>query len=368
MMTAGIRTRRINRYPFEQAHLFSPWWHGSTAHGEAVALLQTGDGGFADGTLYFTPERVLRVQSSDGRTAFEPGRDYDVDAARRRLVLLPGSRIPFLQENQLYPAAGRPRSIPHRVHAPDQNLLYSERWFPGVQVVVDYTHADPWSGYVPARATASLPRTMERLTHARSLKIAVTGDSITVGANASKTIPPYMPAYVELVRRGLARSFASRVSALNLARPRVTAEQGVRRISALAAVKPDLVLVAFGMNDTHQRDPDGFRRRIATIIDGVRSLRPETEFILVATSRANPEWHWSPAEEFPRYAAALRSLTGPGVALADLTALWTDLLARKRYLDLTGNGINHPNDFGHRLYAQTLLALLVGSSPSALLA
>lgn len=36
-----------------------------------------------------------------------------------------------------------------------------------------------------------------------------------------------------------------------------------------------------------------------------------------------------------------------------------DLLRRKRYLDLSGNGLNHPNDFGHRLYAQVLLHLLI---------
>jgi len=28
---------------------------------------------------------------------------------------------------------------------------------------------------------------------------------------------------------------------------------------------------------------------------------------------------------------------------------------RKTHHDLTGNGINHPNDFGHRLYAQVIL-------------
>ena len=35
------------------------------------------------------------------------------------------------------------------------------------------------------------------------------------------------------------------------------------------------------------------------------------------------------------------------------------LLKRKRFYDLTGNGVNHPNDFGHCVYAQSLLALLV---------
>jgi hypothetical protein len=51
-----------------------------------------------------------------------------------------------------------------------------------------------------------------------------------------------------------------------------------------------------------------------------------------------------------------------GAALADLTSLWADLLDRKSVHDLTGNGINHPNDFGHRLYAQTILGLLVEPS------
>ena len=42
-----------------------------------------------------------------------------------------------------------------------------------------------------------------------------------------------------------------------------------------------------------------------------------------------------------------------------MTAVWQTLLARKHYLDMTGNGVNHPNDYGHRLYAQVILALLV---------
>ncbi|MBU0478666.1 hypothetical protein KKC91_08875 [bacterium] len=58
---------------------------------------------------------------------------------------------------------------------------------------------------------------------------------------------------------------------------------------------------------------------------------------------------------FTEYRDALRS----GVILADMTQMWMDLLKFKRYHDLTGNGVNHPNDFGHRIYAQVLLGLLV---------
>jgi hypothetical protein len=42
-----------------------------------------------------------------------------------------------------------------------------------------------------------------------------------------------------------------------------------------------------------------------------------------------------------------------------LTSVWTNFLRRKRFLDFTGNGVNHPNDFGHRLYAEVLMGLLI---------
>jgi acyl-CoA thioesterase I len=84
-----------------------------------------------------------------------------------------------------------------------------------------------------------------------------------------------------------------------------------------------------------------------------------TEVILVASRMGNPNWAATPPEMFPWYRDALASLEGPCVVLADLTAAWPKLLERKRFVDMTGKGVNHPNDYGHRLYAQVILALLV---------
>jgi hypothetical protein len=42
-----------------------------------------------------------------------------------------------------------------------------------------------------------------------------------------------------------------------------------------------------------------------------------------------------------------------------MTSAWEEFLRRKKDHDLTGNGVNHPNDFGHRVYAQILSSLLV---------
>ena len=55
--------------------------------------------------------------------------------------------------------------------------------------------------------------------------------------------------------------------------------------------------------------------------------------------------------------SALKSITRPNVILADITTLWEKLLTRKNFADLSGNNVNHPNDFGHRLYTEVLFTI-----------
>jgi hypothetical protein len=50
--------------------------------------------------------------------------------------------------------------------------------------------------------------------------------------------------------------------------------------------------------------------------------------------------------------------TMSGVAFVDVTTAHDKLLAKKAYVDMTGNGVNHPNDFLGRWYAQLIAALL----------
>jgi hypothetical protein len=52
-------------------------------------------------------------------------------------------------------------------------------------------------------------------------------------------------------------------------------------------------------------------------------------------------------------------MTKPGIALADMTSVHQELLRTKAYVDMTGNGLNHPNDFLTRWYAQVIGSLLV---------
>ena len=42
-----------------------------------------------------------------------------------------------------------------------------------------------------------------------------------------------------------------------------------------------------------------------------------------------------------------------------MTSIHSQLLEKKKYLDMTGNNINHINDYLGRWYAQILSALLI---------
>lgn len=90
---------------------------------------------------------------------------------------------------------------------------------------------------------------------------------------------------------------------------------------------------------------------------------PECEVILVSSMTGHPNWQLTrPGRDF-EFADALRDFcagSDPSIALADVQKVWKKLLERKDFYDLSGNGVNHPNDYGHRVYASVILQLLSG--------
>ncbi|MGE3315659.1 MAG: SGNH/GDSL hydrolase family protein, partial [Planctomycetaceae bacterium] len=227
---------------------------------------------------------------------------------------------------------------------------------------------DAWKGDVPKFAADQLPRTIKKLNARMPIKLFLSGDSISEGYNATKftKAEPGCPAYGELVARGLEKHYGCRVDFTNFAVAGWNASRGLGQVieKNLGAEKPDLVIIAYGMNDVFAKDAEKYQSTVREIMSTFRAQSPETEFVLVATMLGNAEWGM-PMEQFPLYRDALNELRGDGVVLADLTAVWREFLKHKSFYDLAGNGVNHPNDFGHRVYAQTILALLVPDNESS---
>jgi lysophospholipase L1-like esterase len=358
--TAPSLAELIGSYNLDDAHLLEPFWRTKQMTGETVLFVRDNETDTPIGTLLFKPGKILRVRNARTGDLYELGRDFEIDAAHRRLLLTKDSRIPFLKQSDFYKPKGEKHAIKDKVGDPDVWLLWSESGFQEMQVAVDYERDEDWTGYVPQFAGKILPRVIEKLLKKEHVQITAVGDSIAAGGNASwKKLPPHQPSFPVLVAGELARVYGAKIDLANFAVGGSMANGAMSKMEQVLATKPDLVVIAYGMNDVSTKHADKYSDYIKRIIESVRVGAPDAEFLLVASSRANPQWSHTPVDQFPKYRDALAALCTEHIAMVDVTALWTEMLERKRYHDLTGNGVNHPNDFGHRLYAQAILAMLV---------
>ncbi|MDB5386974.1 MAG: GDSL-like Lipase/Acylhydrolase [Planctomycetaceae bacterium] len=342
--------------------LMRPFWEGDQVEGESVLFIKDPKSAEAKAVVLFPILKVQAIRNSAGTVTYEEGRDYLVKPDSREIVLPAGSRIVSRTPDELRrPAKSQQYRLTHR-DGNGEILFGAKLEYHEMQTCVTYTHApNLWKSTVPTFDSKALPRTVQRLQQQEPLSIVVLGDSISTGANASGLFDtaPYQPAYPELLRTHLEAHFKSQVELTNLSVGGTDTNWGVTQVEKLVELKPNLVILAFGMNDSSGRPAKDYQANTEKIIAKIREKLPEVEFILVATMLGNPDWATLKQELFPQYRDALASLRGPGIALADMTSVWAGFLSLKHDWDQTGNGVNHPNDFGHRVYAQVLASLLI---------
>ena len=122
--------------------------------------------------------------------------------------------------------------------------------------------------------------------------------------------------------------------------------------------QPDLVILAFGMNDGH-KTREHYMDLTGQIVRSMQEKVPQADIILLATMLP----HWRAAGFFGHqieYEPALSAYAAgeAHVAAAPMTSVHKYILGRKEYYHMTGNNVNHPNDFLARIYGMTLLAVL----------
>jgi acyl-CoA thioesterase-1 len=350
----------VKPWKFDATEL-QPFWQSATMHGESVLFIKDADG-TAKAKLLFAPTKVLKVTSSSKEVEYQEGKDYVCQPGSKEIVLPAGSRITWKSPQDLRrPAKSQKYALTHR-DGDGEIFFGATHEYHDMQTLVTYEH-DPaaWKGPTPSFAGKELPKTVKLLAERKLLKVALLGDSISTGCNASgwAKVAPHQPPYQDLLVQNLENAYGGKVALENFAVGGTSTDWGVANIGKVIEARPDLVILAFGMNDSSGRPTQDFQANIQKMIAAIKEARPEAEFILVATMLGNKDWVALKQDLFPQYRDALHGLCKPGIALADMTSVWTELLRHKRDWDLTGNGVNHPNDFGHRIYTQVLSALLV---------
>lgn len=333
-----------------------PFWKGKIMYNESVMMVAK-DGSPPEARLLFKPKKIYAVTNSGQIEQYVKGKDWEYKEGTLRL--LPNSKAVFMTEQALYPDSTK-KSFPKNNGG---RILFAEgSFFHEKQLAVTYKHkSKAWKGPIPTFQGSILPKSIQKLNSKSEIHILLNGDSIAAGANASgvSNVEPNLPSWGALLAAHLRSSYQTEVKFTNTAVGGMNSEWGMKHVDDLINKhSPDLVLIAFGMNDgTGKVTPEKFKANIQSMISQVRAKKPDTEFILVSTMLPNPESRFVGTQK--DFLPALKTLLGPGIALADLTQIHEELLKKKKYQDMTGNNINHPNDFLIRWYAQELAGLLI---------
>jgi lysophospholipase L1-like esterase len=343
----------------------TPLWLGTTVHNESLMFIPEQDTGeVLPAQLLYDPIDIVSVRSSDNTAEYQEGYDYTLESGC--LKRTDSGRIPCFQRDQFYlkePAAIAIESV----RFPGRYVRYEQGGvgFARHQVSVTYRHSCQWQGPVIQFNLRHLPGTMARLLDKQPVRMLFYGDSVMEGCDSTghSEIAPYLPSSDKLLVQWLARQYHHPlIQQINTAVGGTDSAWGsVHADERLAAYRPDLAVIGFGMNDGSRRLMAAeYRQNIINIMETARKQKPETEFLLLSPGLPNPDCKgWTGLQE--EYAPALEQIARqfPGCAHVAITAIHRYLYTKKRYDDMSGNGINHPNDFLARVNAQAMAACLL---------
>ena len=324
-----------------------PFWKSDTVYNETVLLYSQG-GKPANGRLLFHPAKILSVKSFDQVTEYKPVADYTVNG--NILTRQPRSGMAFKADTSF-------------------DTIHDLAWYnlQSQWITVSYVHHEKWKGPTPVYKGNHVPGTVRKLVSGSPLNVVAFGMSITRGMNVSgyDAVPPYMPSYLELFVEELKRKYKNdHIRLYNAALPGAAIDWGLKYAeNYINPLKPDLVVIDFGMNDFWRLTPKAFKENMQKLMGVIKSANPNVEFLLISNMKFDPEYILASDKNRPFYLSnmsgyniCLHQLEGKGIINLDMTTLSDAVYRRKKPRDCIANPL-HPNDYLARWYAQGLVAL-----------
>ena len=339
------------------------FWEGNVITDDPVLFCEN-PGQPVCGRLLTKPDKIIRAASMDGSEEYIEGKDYLLCPDSSTVVIPEGSRIRVLPESERYPRPGAPRSYGAKRNS-DRHLFYDEQgYLPKMQVLFTYRHSDRDLPRPEPELYGSLPGLSRKLKAGLPVECWIYGDSISAGYSASGflKLPPYQETQYGLLRQKMSQLSGNTVKLRNFSKPGESSAWALANIGQLTGfqengekISPDVVILAWGINDVSLKMENSvFIRNLAGLIAALQQAFPETDIIVLTAMFANPDWTLTDPAMIELNARSSRKLAADKVAVVDAAFVWKQVLERKEFLSLMVNGINHPNDFGHRIFADTL--------------
>ena len=345
---------------FNMDEMLVSFWTGEVSYNESFLVTENEKGEIEPITLLYDIEKIISVKSATLLLTYTEGSDYTVEDGK--LIINKNGSIPRLSYDEMHPVTGQAGFESTN----GGYVLWKEgAWFHNKQIVVTYRHKADYSGYIPEGRGRLLPKTTEKLKNKQDLTVLVYGDSISEGGNSSGNssinVSPYMPVYSVMFAKAIEAKYGVNVKLINESKGGMDSNWGLSNLrggilNKYPEEKFDLIVIGFGMNDT-TKDKDGLALNVSRIADGFMRYYKDAEAMIIATMLPNKEAKTFYGNQVEFYDGIIKK-EKTGVVAVNVGGVHAGLLERKAYADMTGNNVNHANDFLARVYAQTLLKTL----------
>lgn len=353
----------MERYDLDRYIL--PVWQGDTVYFETVLFVGETD----SAPLLYPIKEIIGVYNYGLQIEYKHGVDYEIRDGK--IYRLKGGNMPYMPIDEYYLEEQAQYAIGivnRKEKAPEGKKFFSfgeKDSYSKYQIAVSYRHDGKNHIESPKGKSDKLKNFITKLKKGKA-DVVFYGDSITTGCNMSGTpqggeTAPYAEKFSVMVCRALQEKFNAVVGHRNTAVGGWSTVEGLNAFDEKVTNLPsDLMVLGFGMNDGHA-EPKDYLDRTEQMVKLFKEKNPDGEVVLIATTLPNTESDW--VRNHPLFAAELYKLEQkyPFVAVADMTDMHQKLLnTGKRYRDMTGNNVNHPNDFLGRIYAQVILKTILG--------
>ena len=349
------------------------------------------------------PVSLVVYCAAEGAACYEAGRDYGTDLEWATLGRLPGGRIQdgqavfvsyryglsridsvvveqsgaiFLRTGTPHVCAPRPPDVGPRertlanIWIPGRlSRLTGEHLFPIQRDALEEPGSASW-----ACAEACLPRTLRKLRDGESVRILAWGDSVTDAGYLEVKEDRWQAQFVARLRQRFPEAeidlqtvgWGGRRSRSFVDEPDDSPYSYRTKVLGSGA---DLIVSEF-VNDS-ALNADQVDELYGRFLANFRAAG--AEWIILAPHYVRPDWmgltSQKDVDEDPRpFVQALRAFAErEGVALADASARWGRLWRQGiPYTTLLLNAINHPDERGMKMFADSLMALFPedGISPN----
>lgn len=337
----------------------------------------------------------LKLTTEDGSKTFTEGTDFKLHPLWPQITNLsdklgkPGSgklkatydialqRIDLLQlkDGKLSVKKGTSKIVCPALPEPDVGAIaiagiYIAPWQRDRKFVIASEDIFPIKSTLPAAPVnpSAVEKFTAKLKSGETAKIAFMGDSVTLGAEATAwTLNLWTEknlSYTSRVVTGLRKKFpTAKIEPIAAVQGGTTSKVAAQFFEEkVLPQKPDLLLIAFGLNDANSTIGGKPRVSVEEYKEGLRGVIRKargagSEVMLVTPMQPSPFLKSGIAERIVSYRDAMLSLAKEEkVACADVHSDWLRQADQGiPPFSQLHNWINHPGNHGHGVYAETIL-------------